>query len=326
MLRTLLSDFKSLNLSEMRFPGFLDKRAGEIEICVNNVSKGKGWYNVEKCPLCGSTNREVIFKRFGKDILQCLDCTLGYVHEFPVDTADVYSGEEYAGIAQSDYLDNVEYRKERFGRERIGLIRQFLPSDRKNPRLLDSGCGTGWFLEVAAENGFNIAGQEFGRDLANYTSQKLGIQVWSCSLPEIPIDEKFDVITMFDVIEHVPDPFLVIRSIYERLSPGGIALFFTPNLDSLGFWKLKDQSSLVMPAEHLYHFTRSSLETALTREGFNVVHYESKGMDIPDLYSFYKDKTDQDQVARFLADHCDVLQALVDASGHANHMRFIVQR
>ncbi len=132
------------------------------------------------------------------------------MEKFAVDTGDVYSDVAYLPIAHSDYFDHVDYRQQRFAKERLDIIWQYMKKPAEQVRLLDVGCGTGWFLDSAKKSGFQTAGQEFGKDLAAFTAKRLGICVWSEPLTKIPVNEMFDVITLFDVIEHVPNPREVI--------------------------------------------------------------------------------------------------------------------
>jgi len=310
----------------MRFPGFDEKREREIRRCVENVRDGHGTRKIERCPFCGSVERDVVFSRFEMNILQCQACTLGYSEEFPIDTNDVYSDRDYLPIAISDYQDNATYRKSRFGAERLSIIAQHLGRDQQGARLLDVGCGTGWFLECARAAGFDVSGLELGSELAGFTSDRLGIEVWNQTLDELPTDALYDVITMFDVLEHVPDPKETLAHVFRLLNPGGIALFFVPNLESLGFKVLKENSSLCMPVEHLYYFTETALRPVLKQVGFQIVDFATRGMDIPDLYSYYRDILDRPDAARLLEEMVSVLQPIIDGAGCGNHMRFVVRR
>ena len=326
MLARYIKEYLPINLQELRFPGFDKKREQEIRRCIEKVRKGKGTRKIVRCPFCESLEREVIFSRFEMNILQCQACTLGYSEEFPVDTNDVYSDQDYLPIAISDYQDNAEYRKRRFGLERLSIIAQHLGREQRGARLLDVGCGTGWFLECARDAAFDVAGHELGRELAGFTSDRLGIEVWNQPLVEMAVDLPYDVITMFDVLEHVPNPKETLTHIYRLLKPGGIALFFVPNLDSLGFKILKGNSSLCMPVEHLFYFTETALRPVLEHVGFQTVYFATRGMDIPDLYSYYRDILDRPDVARFLEEIIGTLQPIVDGAGCGNHMRFVVRR
>lgn len=325
-LQKALRNYLSIDLDAMRPVGFLDQEAEQIQTTVANVDRGHGWIPNHTCPACASERRAIRLERFGRKVMQCLDCDIGYVDAFPKDTGDVYSNEGYIATQQTGYLENVDYRKQRFAMERLEIIRRHLKRGSKGARLLDVGCGTGWFLEVARDQGYVVSGIEIGRDLAQYTSQKLGATIHTVPLTELSPDEKFDVITLFDVLEHVTDPRALLGSIHSHLNPEGIALLFTPNLDSVGIALLGERSSLIMPAEHLFYFTPTSLCKLIEETPLEVLEFETKGMDIPDFYSYCRDLPDTQQVADFLAERGPILQAVIDSAGCANHMRFVVRR
>jgi 2-polyprenyl-3-methyl-5-hydroxy-6-metoxy-1,4-benzoquinol methylase len=174
------------------------------------------------------------------------------------------------------------------------------------------------------QEGFCVSGLELGKEIAAATSKRLKIKVFTETLQEMPVSEKFDVITLFDLLEHVPDPKAVLRSVREHLFPGGIALIFCPNLDSVGMKILRERSSLVMPAEHLFYFTPRSLRRLIEETPLAVAEFQTKGMDIPDVMSHYRDDEHSKEVSDFLSEHCQTLQAVIDQAGCANHMRFVV--
>ena len=310
----------------MRPPGFLEKEAAQIRTTVTNVDCGHGWIPNLTCPGCGSNRSEVRLERFGRRVMQCLDCDLGYMDAFPVDTSDVYSHVGYVETQETNYLENVDYRKKRFAMERLDIVQRHLKRPATSVHLLDVGCGTGWFLEVARDRGYVVSGVEIGRELAQFTSKKLGVTIHTVSLTGLPSSEKFDVITLFDVLEHVSDPRALLKSIRDHLNPGGIALLFTPNLDSVGITLLRELSSLIMPAEHLFYFTPASLRRLIEETPLDILDCQTKGMDIPDLYSYFRDVKRIQPVADFLAEKGSLLQAVIDSAGCANHMRFVVRR
>lgn len=325
-LAKALSDYIEIDFNSMRPPGFLEKEASQIHTNVRNVDRGEGWIPNLHCPSCGSNRRKVRIERFGRQVLQCLDCDLGYMDSFPANVEDVYSQTGYLESHEINYLQNVDYRKKRFAMERLDIIRRHLHKTPSESHLLDVGCGTGWFLEVAKDQGFKVSGLEIGKQLAEYTSKKLGAPIHTLALTDLPATEVFDVITMFDVLEHVNDPRTVLKSLREHLNPGGIGVIFTPNLDSVGITILQDVSSLIMPAEHLFCFTPASLRRMINETPLDIVEFQTKGMDIPDLYSYFRDVAGSQPVADFLAERGSILQAVIDSAGCANHMRFIVRR
>ncbi len=325
-LETVLREYIPIDLESMRPVGFLAKEAAQIETTVVNVNQREGWSPNLTCPACGDERSNAIMERFGWKVLQCQECEIGFMEAFPRNLGDVYSHEGYNATQETNYLHNVDYRKKRFGAERLNIIRRHIAKPPGSVRLLDVGCGTGWFLEMAKNEGFIVSGLEMGREIAEHTSRRLGIRIFTQTIQEIPEQDKFDVITLFDLLEHVPDPKALLRAVREHLLPGGIALIFTPNLDSVGLNILRERSSLVMPAEHLFYFTPASLRRLIESVPLDVVEFQTKGTDIPDIFSYFRDDKQSEEVAEFLSDQCDALQAVIDHAGCANHMRFVVRR
>ena len=71
MFERVVKEYKSIDLDEMRFEGFLEKRAAEIKECVENVAKGKGWKDKKECPVCARRERQTIMSRYGFNVMKC---------------------------------------------------------------------------------------------------------------------------------------------------------------------------------------------------------------------------------------------------------------
>lgn len=325
-LKSALDDYLGIDLASMRPAGFLDKEASQIETTVRNVNRGRGWIPNEVCPICASSDRKTVMQRFGRCVVQCQECETGYMDAFPADLDDVYSHEGYNDTQETNYLHNVDYRKKRFALERLTIIRRYMAKGASQTRILDVGCGTGWFLEVALSEGFTVSGLELGKEIAAATSKRLKIKVFTDTIQALPAEQMFDVITLFDVLEHVPDPRSVLEAVRAHLHPGGIALIFCPNLDSVGISILKERSSLVMPAEHLFYFTPNSLRRIIEESALEIAAFQTKGMDIPDIMSHMRDDREMERGALFLSEQCHILQAAIDQAGCANHMRYVVRK
>lgn len=319
----VISDFLEIDLEEMRPAGFHETFAEKLRQRAAMVESGHGWRKVPVCPICGASARDRAMERFGVTIWKCLGCGLSYTGLIPQEPGDIYSGDEYLAQTKQYYAENMDYRKRRFGAERLGLILKHFGSQLGNGlRLLDVGCGVGWFLEIAREAGFEVYGLEPGDKLRRWTEERLGISLWGCFFNELPLPEKFDVITMFDVIEHISDPVTYLCSARTHLSPGGIVLVFTPNMDSLGFRVLGAESSLVIPTDHAVYFTPASFKMAAQKAGLRISTLQTKGMDIADIAA--KEETKNPEIAAYLRNNFSLLQSLVDASGCANHMRIVL--
>lgn len=101
-------------------------------------------------------------------------------------------------------------------------------------KLLDAGCGTGWFSKKAVECGADVTSMDLGENLLNEVAKKCVTKRVVGSILEMPFDDNtFDYVISSEVIEHTPAPYLAIREIYRVLKPGGKMVLSTPNQ----FWK-----------------------------------------------------------------------------------------
>lgn len=318
-----LRDFQGVNVETMRPEGFLNRSEEGSQKKCTQVSEGSGWKEVPKCPVCRSEKRKLEFTKFDIDILRCEDCTLRYVSKVPADTKDIYSDASYVDSLYQGYMTNYEYRKKRFGEERIRLIQKFV-SPGSSKRLLDLGCGTGWFLDCVREAGFEVHGQELGKHVAARTAERLGISLYSCPVSEIPPSEPFDVITLFDLIEHVPDPLDLLYSAKRLLKPGGILMVLTPNFDSLAIRVMKELSNLIAPCEHLTYFTPKSVKVVIEQAGLDLLYLKTRGIDMADLKSYFEYRGALG-TAKVCQAFYNVVQPFIDSANRGNHLRFIAQ-
>lgn len=316
-------EFVEMDLEAMRPKGFIKKCEDWSRSLTQKVLDGQGLKEVTACPICSSENRDFELEKFGIAMVKCRDCTLRYSKQIPVDAAELYSDEDYLPILKKGYNENVEYRKQRFGVERLDLIEEHL-EEGQDKSLLDIGCGTGWFLECAKERGFDIAGFDLGTEVAAWTADRLGIPVWSSSLDEIPDDRKFSVMTAFDVLEHTLDPVGWLQSVKAFLKPGGMMLLYVPHFDSLSVQVMRDKSSLVTPLEHILFFTKKAMQTLADRVGFEMTYFKTRGIDMGDLKSFFEDQGDE-ELANACARLYSYIQPVVDGADAGNSSRYILR-
>jgi cyclopropane fatty-acyl-phospholipid synthase-like methyltransferase len=150
-------------------------------------------------------------------------------------------------------------------------------------RLLDVGCNTGAFLQVAArEFGVVPVGLDVGRAAVEAAVRK-GIEAYQVRIEDAPEQlGDFPVITAIDLIEHVTEPLEFLRAIGRRLRPGGIVYLETPNLNSLVYQAGRVLASLtgghprklfqrLFPPQHIQYFTTRSLRSLAEAAGFQTV-------------------------------------------------------
>jgi len=223
------------------------------------------------CPVCRSRQ----FREKYVPIKQCCDCGLGMVNplgEFPGEhETEEYFLRDYLPLHLASHEASIAERRAHIAT----VLRYFeLPAA---PKHLDVGCALGFMLEEAKAAGWNPAGVETSEFAARYAAQHTGCPVYAGTLQKAALPpESFDVVTLMDVIEHVPEPLELIAEIYRILRPGGVLLIVTPNFGSL-FVRLYGRNAYgIWPDQHIVYFRPSTMARLLQSVGFSEVIAGSK--------------------------------------------------
>jgi len=233
---------------------------------------------LEACPVCMS--RE-ISRAYEPDISRCRECHVFF--RTPRPTQDDIKKSYDSGSTFEDWIPQEKDRREGWKRRLRLIVRHISSGD-----LLDVGTGDGHFLEVAQEAGFTVEGTELSDDGINRAKSR-GYSVRKGQLTDIDFGEKrFDVITIWHVLEHVPNPGEVIRKSFSLLRPGGILVVAVPDEENILF---RHRIGLLKVANpfgrqewgheiHLTHFQPFTLRRRLRLSGFQVIEF---GVD--DIYA-----------------------------------------
>jgi 2-polyprenyl-3-methyl-5-hydroxy-6-metoxy-1,4-benzoquinol methylase len=178
-----------------------------------------------------------------------------------------------------------------FHRREAALNLAVLQRHARPGRVLDVGCSTGLFVAAAHRAGWQASGVEYSPDSSRIAREVYGLDVTTGALdPQMFAPKTFDVVTFWDVIEHVPDPVATLRVAADMLVPGGLMVLKTPNVDGLyPAWSLKLAHRLGFwghpePPGHLFQFSTATLSSLAAKAGLEVetVHHQR----IPISYSF----------------------------------------
>lgn len=208
-------------------------------------------------------------------ITRCTNCSLVYVNP-QENLARLLKG--YEEVIDPEYIETEKHRKHILF-SHLKKIEQW----KKKGKLLDVGCFAGYFLSLAKENGWKPYGIEpslWARKIAKkHGALIIGKDIGVTKLPK----NFFDAVTLWDVIEHLPDPKKIILRIYNSLKPGGIIALATPNVDSL-FAKILGAKCPFFIRMHLVLFSPQTLQQLLEGCGFRVISRSYYGRVFPVSY------------------------------------------
>jgi SAM-dependent methyltransferase len=141
----------------------------------------------------------------------------------------------------------------------------------RSGRLLDIGCGTGNFLAAACDAGYEVTGIELDRNAARFAKERLGLQrVLPLTISEFAeqhVDQRFDVVTFFEVLEHQAAPLDFLENVKACLRPGGVIALSVPNRER---W-LTGPDVLDYPPNHFLRWNVDTLKNCLRAQGFEVL-------------------------------------------------------
>lgn len=191
----------------------------------------------EYCPSC-NTESNLYFRskdynrRVTKETFyhyRCPNCRLIFISPVPQNLGDYYPTEYHFIPENVDYLQaNIEQEK-----YKIELIQRY----KKQGRLLEIGPSLGTFSYLAKQSGFDVEAIEMDSKCSAFLNEVVGIPTINsadatCAIKPLP---NFDVITLWHVIEHMPNPWITLEKISEKINPGGILILATPNPDAFQF-------------------------------------------------------------------------------------------
>lgn len=172
-------------------------------------------------------------------------------------------------------MDTTVYESENAGRERTARRHlAIVERHAQRGRLLDVGCASGALLLSAATAGWEVTGVEPSEVLCAEARKKLAGrgEVHCATLENAPLKGHFDAVTLWDVLEHVPEPCGFLEGCGALLRPGGLLFLNVPDLGSVQARVLRARWPLLLP-EHLNYFTRSNLQKCAQRAGLTLVRF-----------------------------------------------------
>lgn len=242
------------------------------------------------CNFCGSTKSKVYLnlKDYrlnlpGKwDLFQCENCGLLYLFPQPNwDELKTHYPEQYHGYIKGGSRLTCWLRKMGINKR----VKSILNHRKNKGILLDIGCATGDFLDRFRKvSGWQVSGLEIVEEAAEIARQKK-LTIYSQNLLNINFPENmFDVITLWDVLEHMPDPSAVIKECHRILKKGGILVIKAPDPSGWEAKMFKETWVGFEAPQHLFGFPKNVLIDKLQKSGFEVVALKQTGSDYSSFF------------------------------------------
>jgi SAM-dependent methyltransferase len=234
-------------------------------------------YSLPTCPVCASMDTKLEYTVQGYAHHRCLDC--GAVYVFPVpspnELAEIYQNRSYYSKArpkQGGVVPHVDRR-----------LRYIENMVERPGSLLDIGCADGYFMLAARKRGWRTVGIEQSSHTARFGREEYNLEIINSSLERANLTSvAFDVVTLWGVIEHVPQPTAFLQKATQLLKPDGLLCLVTNSTDGWMGRLMRDKFPFLIPPEHLCLFPVQTLRRIFNQLNMQIVRIETYDVVTPD--------------------------------------------
>lgn len=239
---------------------------------------------LDKCLICNSKNFKAYlnFEEEKANFVRCQDCNLVFLNPQPspkflsrhYDEDYIYESEDEINTKLAKLFHDELKPNLQLAEMKMDRIEEYTGLDRG--RILDVGCGVSLFLKEAQMRGWQIFGIEPSKPAVKFVKERLFIDITCRFFPDERLpDNFFDVVTLWEVLEHLSDPVNALREAYRILKPEGLLFLTTPNVKSLVSIILDKQWKAFSPPVHLVLFNYQTLQGAFEQAGLKTLRIKS---------------------------------------------------
>jgi 2-polyprenyl-3-methyl-5-hydroxy-6-metoxy-1,4-benzoquinol methylase len=254
------------------------------------------------CGFCGNNHYDNYESLEDWNIVKCKGCGFHYTNPRPkLSVLDKYYDSKYfKDVRHSKKFHNSDGTIRKTTESYFNRIETIESNIEKRGRLLEIGAARGGFLNVMKDRGWHVDGVEISKDAVGLAKEIYGIDLFLGIYQDFQPKEKFDVICMYQTLEHVPDPKQILEKSYRLLNEGGLLIVEVPNIKGFDIKKDKDRRYLVYDLpRHLNHFSPKFLVNQMTNMGYEILevdrYYPQFVLDLINRKKSIKDNVVEDE-------------------------------
>lgn len=222
-----------------------------------------------KCVVCGAADHDNIYS----GIIRCSNCghVFADINLTDGELQEIYRKNYFFGDEYSDYIADKRIIQKNF-RKRLEVLKRFTNVD-QHRRILEIGCAYGFFLELARDHFRTVVGLDISEDGIRHAREVPGVTAYQSDLLKYDFsNQMYDVVCMWDTIEHLRDPHCYIEKLSSVVPSGGLLALTTGDIDSLMARLQRDHWRLIHPPTHIHYFSQRTLARLLRQHGFEPIY------------------------------------------------------
>lgn len=289
------------------------------------------------CPVCKAKTSKLFGEKYGFKLVTCDGCGFVFINPRPTPAAmeNYYANSKASAYFQTNIIGPTEVNRLRLiVTPRLNYINDKFPN---KGSWLDVGCSTATLISEAKKTGWKVTGLDFEKT-AIAAAEAKGVPMLTKPIEILDIQNQFDLITLFEVLEHLSNPRETLEACFKANTIGGSIVITIPNIEGFEFETLGMVHSNICPPSHLNHFSPSTLPKLLSEIGYEITDIETPGyLDVDNVRNAMlvgKIKTTGNKLldtiitsdAPNAADEREVLQGIVARSNKSGHLRVVAKK
>ncbi len=228
---------------------------------------------MSSCNVCKKYNLSKIYS----DLIKCNDCNHVFAN-LDLDENQIKKIYEETYFFGGEYINYLEDKKliEKNAKLRLKIINKYL-KNLGNKKLLEIGCAYGFFMNFVNNFFKKTVGFDVSKKSIEYAKKKFNLNVFHDDFINKNIEDKFDIVCMWDVISHLNNPDLYLKKINKLTNDDGILALTTGNIASFNARFSKQNWRLIHPPSHIHYFSKESIANILKNNGFEIIYFKHCG-------------------------------------------------